>query len=163
MYIKEQKIGVIRLYRAKNLIAAMLALALLTLILASGYMVFTRNSIVGVVYAEGNVPVAGATVTVVGPNASGVGKTDSTGKYDITSGLGTGTCSVTVTARGYLDKTVTVQVVAGSTITVPGIFLKRSGVISGAVFSVGPVTRPPPPADQEGGWARRLHQPSKAS
>jgi hypothetical protein len=108
-------------------------------------MAFTRNSIVGVVYAASNSPIAGATVTVVGTNASAVAKTDSTGTYSITSGLGSGTCSVTVTAPGYVASTVSVQVSAGSTTTVPGIVLQQSGIISGAIYSVGSSGAVPPP------------------
>ncbi len=134
------------MYFTKNAIAVVLILSLWALILPSVLPTLTRMSVVGVVYAEGNVPVKGATVTVTGSNCSGVGTTDSTGSFRITSGLGTGTCSVTVTAPGYLDKVVSnVQVTAGSTVTVPGISLSHSGMISGIVASLSFPSTPPPP------------------
>jgi len=136
---------VVILNHAKKSIATVLVLSLLTLIITAGYMAFTKSSIVGVVYAQSSVPVAGATITVVGPNASAVATTDSHGNYAISSGLGTGTCSITVTASGYVSNTVTAQISAGSTTTVPGIVLTPSGIVSGAIYSVANVGPPPPP------------------
>jgi len=130
---------------ARKSIATMLVLSLLTLIISAGYMAFTRSSIVGVVYAASNVPVAGATVTVVGPNASATATTDSSGNYVISSGLGTGNCTVTVTATNYASSTVTAQVTAGSTLTVPNIVLQPSAIISGTIYTLSASGPAPPP------------------
>ena len=123
-----------------------LMLTTLMIVIATVLPLFTQTSVVGIVYAEGNVPIKDATVTVTGSNASGVATTDSQGRYSIATGLGTGTASITVTARGYVDAMVSnVQVTAGSTVTAPAITLKKSGVISGSVISLSFPPTPPPP------------------
>lgn len=129
----------------KNVVTMALLLFLSTLIVPTASSFVAQTPIIGVVYAEGNVPVRGATVTVTGSNSSAVGTTDANGNFQITSGLGTGTCSVTASAFGYLDAMVSISVTAGSPVTVPGILLKKSGAISGSVGSASTGPPPPPP------------------
>ena len=130
---------------AKNTTALALILSLFIVVISSVSPIVTQMTLIGSVYAQSNVPIKGATVTVTGANASAVSTTDSAGNFQITSGLGTGTCSVTVTATGYLDAMVSnVLITAGSTtVTIPP--LKRSGVISGIVSSGSTGPPPPPP------------------
>jgi hypothetical protein len=133
-------------YPKKKILASAFMLSSLILAIASVLPLITQTSIVGIVYAQGNIPVSGATVTVTGSNASGVATTDSEGKYAIAAGLGTGTCSIAVNAYGYVDAMVSnVQVTAGSTTSAPSIVMEQSGVISGVIISlVFPPTPPPP-------------------
>ena len=74
------------MHHAKNVTAVALMLFLSALILPSMSSPIAQTPIVGVVYAEGNVPVRGATVTVTGSNCSGVGTTDANGNFQITTG-----------------------------------------------------------------------------
>ncbi len=130
----------------KTLTTLAMLLFLSTFIVPTATSFVAQTHITGVVYAEGNVPVRGAAVTVTGSNSSSVGTTDASGNYQITTGLGTGTCSVTVSAFGYLDASVSnIQLTAGSPVTIPGILLKKSGAISGAVGSASTGPPPPPP------------------
>ena len=134
------------MHNSRKLLTTSLMLSSLMLVFAMVLPLITKSSVVGVVYGEGNVPIKGASVTASGLNASGVATTDSTGKYTIAAGLGTGTCSITVTAPGYVDAKVSnVQVTAGSTTSAPSVLLKRSGVISGVVVSMSlePPVEPP--------------------
>ena len=93
----------------------------------------------GIVFAQGSVPISGATVFASGPNGLGYAVTDSGGRYTIADGLGTGSYSVTIImASGYLDAEVkNVAVVAGQETSGKNFFLKRSGVIKGKVTSSG--------------------------
>jgi len=121
-------------------------LASLILVFATILPLITGTSVVGIVYGANNAPIAGAIVAVTGSNASGVATTDATGKYTIPSGLGTGSCSITVTAPGYIDASVSnFQVTAGSTTSAPTIVLKPSGIISGVCDSLSIAPTPPPP------------------
>ena len=134
------------MYNAKKMLATALMISSVIIVFLTVLPLITRTSVVGVVYAEGNVAIKGATVTVTGSNASGVATTDSTGKYEIAAGLGTGTCSITVKAPGYVDAMVSnVQVTAGSTTTAPSVLMKLSGKISGVVVSFSIASSPPPP------------------
>jgi len=137
---------VMEVSNTKKMFTTALMLASLILVFATVLPLITNVSVVGIVYAEGNVPIKGATVTAAGSDASAVAITDSTGKYTINTGLGTGTASITVTAPGYIDAMVSnVQVTAGSTTPAPAITLKKSGVISGSVISLSFPPTPPPP------------------
>ena len=132
-------------YHTKKMLTTALMLASLILVFAAVLPLVTRTSVVGIVYAEGNVPIKDATVTVTGSNASGVATTDATGKYTIAAGLGTGTATITVTAPGYIDAVSNVQITAGSTTSAQTVTMKQSGKISGVVVSLSIAPSPPPP------------------
>jgi len=129
----------------RNLIAVALAVFLASLAIPSLSPLLTRTSVTGVVYAEGGIPIPGATVSVVG-SGTGFAIADSEGRYTLNKGLGTGTCAIIVAAPMYIDRKIeNVQVVAGQVTSGISIFLKRSGVISGMVYSEGGGPPPPPP------------------
>lgn len=88
--------------------------------------------------SNGN-PIENATVTATGLGGSGSAGTDSNGDYVISSGLGTGTYSVTANAPGYLDlqKTsisVTVNVVTPNVnFQLSKVPFEQSGTITGTI------------------------------
>jgi hypothetical protein len=88
--------------------------------------------------SNGN-PIENATVTATGLGGSGSAETDSNGDYVISSGLGTGTYSVTANAPGYLDlqKTsisVTVNVVTPNVnFQLSKVPFEQSGTITGTI------------------------------
>jgi hypothetical protein len=87
----------------------------------------------GVVY-DANGPLAGVFVSAVGDNGSGYAITNSSGQYNVTTGLVTGTYNLTTFAYGYINNEVTsVNVTAGQTTPNINFDLPLSGGISGTV------------------------------
>jgi hypothetical protein len=128
---------VLRLFNRKLIADAMLlliGLAFTVQIFMTGISVASRGSFSGIVYATSGVPVLGAVVQASGSNGQGVAATDSSGHYNISTGLQAGTYNVTVIAVGYLKaETDNVQVTVGHTTTGINFSLQRSGGISGKV------------------------------
>jgi hypothetical protein len=88
---------------------------------------------IGSVHAE-PVPVQGALVEASGSGGFGSSTSDSQGAYNVTSFLGTGNYSVTVSAIGFIDTTVDdIEVTAGSETTNVDVIVPVSGGISGTV------------------------------
>ncbi|MEM2911607.1 MAG: carboxypeptidase-like regulatory domain-containing protein [Candidatus Bathyarchaeia archaeon] len=84
-------------------------------------------------------PIEGALVTAEGPAGYGTGTTDENGNYVISSGLGTGTYTVTASAPGYIDEQITGvsvtvgKVTSGIDFQLEPIPPEQSGRISGTV------------------------------
>ncbi len=84
-------------------------------------------------------PIEGALVTADGPAGHGTGTTDENGNYVISSGLGTGTYTVTASAPGYIEEQITGvsvtvgQVTSGVDFQLASLPPEQSGRISGTV------------------------------
>ena len=84
-------------------------------------------------------PVSDATVSVQGPSGSESNYTDSNGNYIISTGLGTGTYTVNVTATGYVSQAQTGILVTVNQVTANVNFVLTpvaSGSISGQVLAL---------------------------
>ena len=95
------------------------------------------GTVSGTVTSSG-APVDSAYITVQGPGGSNSNYTDSNGNYVISTGLGTGSYIVNVTATGYVSQQQTGVLVTVNQITTVNFALtvKASGVISGTVSSL---------------------------
>jgi hypothetical protein len=111
----------------------MFALALSFAAQVSVFSPIMKQYNVGIVYGASG-PVAGAYVSAEGVNGSAYAITDSSGYYNMTTGLYTGTYNVTTLATGYMDGQVdSVNVTAGQTTSDVNFDLQLSGGISGMV------------------------------
>jgi hypothetical protein len=83
-------------------------------------------------------PVDNAYITVQGPAGSNSNYTDSNGNYIMSSGLGTGSYTVNVTATGYVSQQQSGASVTVNTVTTINFALatKASGIISGQVLTL---------------------------
>lgn len=86
------------------------------------------------IYAQGFKPIEGALVVASGDAGYGMAKTDVSGFFEIVKGLGEGVYEVTVTAKGYISKTLrNVKVEADKVTDLGDIELTPSAVIKGVV------------------------------
>ncbi len=102
------------------------------------FTVTPSGTVTGQVTSSAGGPVADAYVTVQGTSGSESNYTDSNGNYIISSGLGTGTYNVTVTATGYSSQQQTGISVTVNQVTSNVNFVLTpipSGIISGQVLA----------------------------
>ena len=79
-------------------------------------------------------PISGAKVVAKGNNGLGEATTDENGYFRIEEGIGAGTYTVTVSAKGYISKVLTnIQVSAGEEKDLGDIELEPSAVVEGVV------------------------------
>ncbi len=99
-------------------------------------IVTPSGTVSGKVTSSG-VAINGAYITVQGPGGSNSNYTDSNGNYIISSGLGTGSYTVNVTATGYVSQQQTGVSVTVNQVTTINFALatKASGIISGQVLA----------------------------
>jgi Carboxypeptidase regulatory-like domain len=99
-------------------------------------IVIPSGTVSGKVTSSG-VAIDSAYITVQGPGGSNSNYTDSNGNYIISSGLGTGSYTVNVTATGYVSQQQTGVSVTINQITTVNFALaaKASGIISGQVLA----------------------------
>jgi outer membrane biosynthesis protein TonB len=99
-------------------------------------IVIPSGTVSGKVTSSG-VAIDSAYVTVQGPGGSNSNYTDSNGNYIISSGLGTGSYTVNVTATGFVSQQQTaVSVTVNQVTTINfGLSAKASGIISGQVLA----------------------------
>ena len=110
-------------------------------------IVIPSGTVSGKVTSSG-VAIDSAYITVQGPGGSNSNYTDSNGNYIISSGLGTGSYTVNVTATGYVSQQQTGASVTVNQVTTINFALvtKASGIISGQVLAsqVNPFPTPTP-------------------
>ena len=88
------------------------------------------------VYSQSHVPIKGAAINVYGDNGEAYVTTGADGSFTISSGLGEGTYTVEVYAKGYISKVLSnVKIEAGKVKDLGDIILEASGVIKGKVVS----------------------------
>ena len=85
-------------------------------------------------YSQQLLPIGGAKVVAEGDNGLGEATTDANGYFRIEEGIGPGTYTVTVSAKGYLSKVLTnIQVSSGEEKDLGDIELEPSAIIEGVV------------------------------
>ena len=120
-----------------------LSVRLMTLMLIVG-SISDISTVLPNAYAA-TVPVPWASVIATGPDGYGYAASNAQGFYNITDGLGSGSYSVSASARGYIDtKIENVSITAGSERTNVNVLMPVSGGISGTITDA--VTSAPVPS-----------------